>query len=144
MLSRSRITLVAAATLLAGCYHVTVNTGLPAGTTSLNKGWVSTWVIGIVPPGDDISSAQKCPSGVAKVETQWSFLNGLVHYLTYNIYTPIQVDVTCASSAKTGQVPAGAETVALKANATADEVKAAFVEAADRSQRDGVPVYVPF
>ena len=78
------------------------------------------------------------------METQWSFLNGLVHVLTWNLYGPIQVDVTCASSNKMGAIPAGAASVTLGANATADEVKAAFLAAASRSEREGVPVYVKF
>jgi hypothetical protein len=142
MRNRSRISLIAAATVLAGCYHATIVTGLPAGTTGVHKEWVATWVFGIVPPSEDISSAKECPNGVAKVETQWSFLNGLVHVVTFNIYGPMQVDVTCASSSKMASIPAGAEIVPLKAKATADEVKAAFLEAASRSARDGVPVYV--
>jgi hypothetical protein len=34
---------------------------------------------------------------VAKVETERSFLNGLVGAITWNIYTPMHVLVTCAS-----------------------------------------------
>jgi hypothetical protein len=38
----------------------------------------------------------QCTQGVAKVETERSFLNGLVGAI-YDIYTPIHTTVTCAS-----------------------------------------------
>ena len=144
MMNRARFTLAAAGLLLTGCFHATITTGLPAGTTTVHKPWVATWVFGLVPPSDDIMTAKECPNGVAKVETQWSFVNGLVHLVTFNIYTPIQVDATCASSGKMGEIPAGAATVSVAPNATADEVKAAFLEAASRSEKEGVPVYVQY
>jgi hypothetical protein len=53
-------------------------------------------VIGIVPPSE-LSTKDTCPQGVAKVETERSFLNGLVGAITYNIYTPMHVKVTCAN-----------------------------------------------
>jgi len=145
MSARTRfVSLAAAATLLAGCYHATIVTGLPAGTTGVHKEWVATWVFGLIPPSEDITSAKECPNGVAKVETQWSFLNGLVHIVTFNIYGPMQVDVTCASSNKMGAVPTGAAVVKVAQGATAEQLKAAFEEASAQSARQGVPVYVTF
>jgi hypothetical protein len=82
--------------LCGGCYHVTVVTGAPAGPTVIDKPWQNSFVIGLVPPAElDVKS--QCASGVAKVETERSFLNGLVGAITENIYTPIHVTVTCAS-----------------------------------------------
>jgi hypothetical protein len=82
--------------LCGGCYHVTVVTGAPAGPTVIDKPWQNSFVIGLVPPAElDVKS--QCTSGVAKVETERSFLNGLVGAITENIYTPIHVMVTCAS-----------------------------------------------
>lgn len=143
MLNRARITLVAAAVLLAGCYHATVETGLPAGTTGVHQDWVSTWFFGLV-PATPIDVSKQCPNGVAKVETQHSFLNMLVSGFTAIVWDPIQVDVTCASSNKMGALPADAAVMTVHAGATADEMKAAFQAAADRSAREGVPVYVLF
>jgi hypothetical protein len=39
----------------------------------------------------------QCPEGVAQVDTQLSFLNQLVSFLTWGIYTPMEIVVTCAS-----------------------------------------------
>ena len=37
----------------------------------------------------------KLPRGVSRVETQLSFLNGLVSVLTFSIFTPVEITVTC-------------------------------------------------
>ena len=82
--------------LSAGCYHVTVLTGAPASTTTVEKQWQNSFVLGLVPPAE-VNAKPPCTGGVAKVETERSFLNGLVGAITYNIYTPMHVMVTCAS-----------------------------------------------
>jgi hypothetical protein len=79
----------------SGCYHVTVITGAPAGPTVIDKQWQNSFIFGLVPPPELDVKAQ-CTQGVAKVETERSFLNGLVGAI-YDIYTPIHTTVTCAS-----------------------------------------------
>jgi hypothetical protein len=80
----------------AGCYHITVVTGAPATAQTIDKGWQNSFIYGLVPPSE-ISTKEACPKGVAKVETERSFLNGLVSAITYSIYTPLHATVTCAS-----------------------------------------------
>jgi hypothetical protein len=82
--------------LLAGCYHATVETGVTPSTVVIEKSFASGWLFGLVPPST-ISTAEKCPNGVAKVETELSFLNQLVEVLTLGIYTPMHIKVTCAA-----------------------------------------------
>ena len=92
-----RFALLAAAGLLcSGCYHVTVVTGAPAAPQTIDKEWQNAFVIGLVPPAE-LDTKATCPRGVATVETERSFLNGLVGAITYNIYTPIHTKVVCAS-----------------------------------------------
>ena len=55
--------------------------------------WAHSWVYGLVPPAP-VNASSQCTNGVAKVETEMSFLNGLVG-LTWGIYTPIHIKVTC-------------------------------------------------
>ena len=86
-----------AALLLAGCYHVTVVTSAAPPGTHVNKEWQNSFVYGLVPP-QEINVKDQCPQGVTKVETERSFLNGLVSALTWSIYTPMHVEVTCSSS----------------------------------------------
>lgn len=83
--------------LLDGCYHATVETGLAPSPQTIEKPWASSFVYGLVPPSI-VETAAKCPSGVAKVETQLSFLNQLVGFLTLGIYTPMDIRVTCAAA----------------------------------------------
>jgi hypothetical protein len=96
MRTASRLSLVLAACLLSGCFHQIVQTGRTPGTTVVERPWTATWLWGLV-PANDISVVSQCPNGVATVETQQSFLNGLVGGLTLGIYTPQEVRVTCAS-----------------------------------------------
>jgi hypothetical protein len=94
---RRSITAAAALILLGtGCYHVTVITGAPAAQTTIDKPWQNSFVIGLVPP-PEIDAKATCTQGVAMVETERSFVNGLVAAITQNIYTPIHTRVTCAS-----------------------------------------------
>jgi hypothetical protein len=79
----------------AGCYHATIETGATPSTQTVEKKWASGWIYGLVPPST-INTKEKCPNGVAKVETQQSFVNQLVGLLTFGIYTPMDIRATCA------------------------------------------------
>lgn len=98
-MSMLRTTALAAAALLsAGCYHATVTTGAtPSAVEVIDEPFASGWIYGLVPP-KTVEAAEKCTSGVAKVETRQSFVNGLVGMLTLGIYTPMHIRVTCAAS----------------------------------------------
>jgi len=90
------LALPAAALLLAGCYRVTVVTAAPPSATVIDKPWQHSFIYGLVPP-DSVVVREQCPNGVARVVTEHSFLNGLVSALTWSLYTPIHVAVTCAA-----------------------------------------------
>ena len=98
IMHRPRVLLGAAAVALAttGCFHQTVQSGLQPSTNVVEHAFVSTWLWGIV-PAEPIDTRQMCPTGVAKVETEQSFLNGLVGALTIGIYSPQRLLVTCAA-----------------------------------------------
>lgn len=80
---------------LTGCYHVTVISGTSPGTTVVDKPWQNSFVYGLVPP-PELNVKDQCPNGVQKVETETSFVNGLVGALTWSLFTPIHARVTCA------------------------------------------------
>lgn len=84
--------------VLSGCYHATIETGAKPSTATVEKKWASGWVFGLVPP-KTLETQAKCGTGVSKVETRLSFLNMLVSALTLNIYTPMDIRVTCAEGA---------------------------------------------
>jgi hypothetical protein len=91
---------------LGGCYHANVETGRAPGNQRIEKGWASAYLGGIISP-DPIDAKAACVNGVARVETQHSFLNQLVGIATLAIYTPISITVTCATG-PTPQRDAGA------------------------------------
>jgi len=89
--------LTAAALLFTGCYHATIETGRAPSPQQIDIPWANSFVYGLVPPATVDAQAQ-CTSGVARVETQHSFLNGLVQFLTFGLYTPMHITVTCATA----------------------------------------------
>jgi hypothetical protein len=133
------VTISAALVPLVACYHATVETGLTPSTVVLEQSFASSWIYGLVPP-KTVSTTSRCPGGVAKVETQHTFVNQLVGFLTLGIYTPMYIRVTCAqaspaTSGATLDVPAPADDAA---------VLVAFSSAADLAAREDRPVMVRF
>src|SRR5690606_8115703 len=82
----------------AGCYHAVIETGRPASAEKIDKPWAHSFIAGLVPP-DVIETAERCPNGVSRVETRHSFLNMVAAAVTWSIYSPMHITVTCASSA---------------------------------------------
>lgn len=80
---------------LSACYHATVTTGARPSNMKIENKWASSWVYGLVPPSA-VETMDRCPAGVAQVDTQLSFLNQLVSGLTLGIFTPMEIVVTCA------------------------------------------------
>ena len=92
---RRAIFVALAAFTLGGCYHATVNTGIAPGARQVEQLWAKSFVFGLVPP-DAVNAMAECGNaGVARVDTKISFLNGLVSVLTFSIFTPMEIVVTC-------------------------------------------------
>ncbi|MEW5915370.1 MAG: hypothetical protein AB1762_03150 [Gemmatimonadota bacterium] len=121
--------------VLAGCYHAVIETGRPAGSTVVSKPWAMSFLWGLVPPPVE-NVSQQCTNGVSKVETQHSFLNGLVAALTFSIITPMQIDVTCAG--------AGGDDDSLATVRVDGNPRAALVQAIELSIATGKAVYAAF
>ena len=119
----------------AACFHQIARTGLTPGNTVVNRPWVTTWFFGLV-PARDVDVSQQCPKGVAIVETQQSFLNGLVGALTIGVYTPQTVRVTCASGSASLPTHSREITVAQTASAAerADALRRAIEQSVDRHE----------
>jgi hypothetical protein len=127
--------------MLGACFHATIETGLTPSTQVLERKWASSWIYGLVPP-KTVETASRCPNGVAKVETQLSFLNQVVHIITLGIYTPMDIRVTCALEAGTS-APQGAM-LTVPADADTEGVRAAFRTAADQAAEGHATVLVRF
>jgi len=109
----------------SGCYHATIETGRTPSPVTVERSFASGWIYGLVPPSvTDVAS--KCADGVAKVETKQSFVNGLVAALTFGIYTPMNVKVTCAAKAAAN----GGTVIQLKPEMPAAEAEALLEAAA--------------
>jgi hypothetical protein len=125
-----------------GCYHATVETGLTPSTEVIEQTFASSWVYGLVPPST-VSAQAKCKNGVAKVETEHSFVNQLVGMITLGIYTPMSIKVTCAASGSAmldGRTP----DIVINEGAGELEVQATFSRAAQQAVETGKPVFIKY
>jgi hypothetical protein len=137
----ARILLAAACLLaLAGCYAASIDTGRTPSAKVISKPWASCWIYGLVPP-PVVKTATECPDGVAKVETQHSFLNSLVGGLTFGLYTPMQIVVTCAEAQKTG-LSSPEPQLQLAKDASPEQVRETLQRAADEAVKTRQPVFV--
>ena len=129
--------------VLAGCYHATIETGRAPSAQVVENPWAHSFIGGLVPPST-VDVAAECSNGVARVETQLSFLNMVANAVTWGIYSPMSIKVTCAagSAMDTGSTETVADVIEVNREdhtALAD----ALNEAAIRSwQRLGAPVEV--
>ena len=131
-----------AACLMFGCYHATIMTGMKPSTETVEESFAASWVYGLVPP-NAVATEMKCPNGVAKVETQLSFLNQLVGFLTLGIYTPMEIKVTCAEKSK-ASLPYNGPDITLRNGATDKELIDALSRAADVAVKEHRAAYVEY
>lgn len=133
---------VAAAFATTACYHAVIDTGRQPSGESIKQPWAMSFAYGLVPP-PVVQTASKCPNGVAKVETQHSFLNSLVGGITFGIVTPITIEVQCAAAGgRAGRDDAAA--VLDADGASPAELEKAFNQAIRKAQSEDAPVYVRF
>jgi hypothetical protein len=125
----------------SGCFHQQVVTGKEAGSTVIENKWATSLIAGLVPP-PVVETAQQCPNGVARVETKISFLNGLVGGLTFNLYTPMTVKVTCAAGGMSSLDDESSVTV--QRDATDEEVETAIRSAMTTSAGSSQAVTLRF
>lgn len=125
----------------AGCYHQTFQTGMAAGPTVIDKPFVPGWIFGLV-ANEQIDVRRECPMGVATVETEQSFVNGLVSAVTLGIFTPQHVRVTCAS--RSAMLPAGTREFTIPVGASKDVESAVVQQAIEVSAETHAPVALRF
>jgi hypothetical protein len=130
------LTVAAVLMVTSACYHQVIQTGRTPGPTVVHKPWTSTWFFGIV-PAKPIDVSSQCPNGVATVETQRTFANGLVSLFTGIVWDPIDVKVTCAVGRSSLD---GLDVIRVARTASPAERNAAFKAALDLSSRTGKPV----
>ncbi|TVQ07949.1 MAG: hypothetical protein EA364_16090 [Balneolaceae bacterium] len=136
--------LVITAVALSGCYHAKVSTGLTPSAEIHELPFAAGWIYGLVPPSE-VRAAQHCTSGVAIVETRLSFLNQLVSGITFGIFTPMHIKVTCASSRADLSIPDyGSGNLLVERNASDEQIQSVFSTAGELTAVTGNPVFVEF
>jgi hypothetical protein len=129
------------ALMASGCYVATVDMKKPAGEVHQQQ-FAPSWLYGLVPP-PTVDGAALCPNGLSKVETQHSFLNYLVTGVTFGIFTPIQITVTCAAAPGADLIDPDQE-ILIPAGASNAVIKDMYSRAAERAVATGKPVWVRF
>lgn len=138
MLKKS-ILLLALVFVMTGCYHAQITTGLEASNEVYKKAWATSFIAGLIPP-DMVDATEHCSNGVAKVETRHSFLNLVAQMITFSIFSPMEITVTCATSS--ADISVGEQSLDLAANSS-DEVKQnTYSEAVEMSAKTNKPVYI--
>lgn len=88
---------LAFAVLLSGCATVTATPdGQPKLVSEANYEESQAFFIGgLIPSKNVVDTQAVCPSGVRQVQTQTTFVNGLLRLVTFNIYAPRTARVWC-------------------------------------------------
>lgn len=131
------------AVFLSSCYHAQIITDAQPSGEVIDIPWAHGFIFGLVPP-KEVRTASECPNGVAKVDTQISFLNGLVSAITFNIYTPMHITVSCAgaTSEATSKVD---ETLITVSKQSGDAAVAHTIQkASEQSLKLQKPIYIKF
>lgn len=107
----------------------------------VEKKWASSFLYGLVPAEVDVSD--ECPNGIASATREISFLNGLVGGLTFNLYTPQSITVTCAAGGSTASVaPYDGVTYPVSNSASTETVESTLETAVTTSALTDKPVTV--
>jgi hypothetical protein len=134
------LTLAAICLLASACYRQVVQTGLTPGSTVVHNPWTPFFLWGLVSPVTvDVTS--QCRSGIATVETQQTFVNGLVSALLFGLYSPRDVKVTCATGSA---LKPGMREFQVARGASQAEQEAVFSAAIEASERTNQPVMIRF
>lgn len=126
---------------LSGCYHAQITTGMEESNEVYQKEWATSFIAGLVPP-DVVNAEQQCTNGVAKVETRHSFLNMVAQMITFSLYSPMEITVTCASAS--ADIYSTDEVLELAKNSEQKDVIDTFSKAAALSSDNEKAVYVSF
>ena len=140
MWRQSGLALALTAFLVTGCYHQVVHTGAtPATGNAVVKKTAAIFFFGLTHA--EINTTADCPSGVAVIETQQTFLNGLVSVLTLFIYTPRTVTITCAAGEDSAP---DAPVFTIATNASTAEAETAARRAFEFARRSNEPVILRY
>ena len=126
--------------IFSGCYHAQVTTGLEPSAQVYEDTMAHGFLFGLVPPSI-VNAQDECTNGVARVETKISFVNGLLSAITFNLYTPMHIKVTCASSS--ADIPSDrSNTYTINREDSEEAINKTLARAAEKSIKDNEPFYL--
>lgn len=105
-----------------GCLnHTYVNRKVQPAANPAYSGWHSHFLFALIEGTPNVDLNQVCPTGVAKITNNVSFLNGLVAAFIGVIYYPTTVKVYCADGmAEARELDVEIDGPALRARAESD------------------------
>lgn len=126
--------------MFTGCYHAQVTTGLEPSAQVYEDTMAHGFLFGLIPPSI-VRAQDECSNGVARVETRISFINGLLSTITFNLYTPMHIKVTCASAR--ADIPTDRSNMYTINREDSDEVTSSTLSGAmEKSLKDKEPFYI--
>jgi len=132
--------LLMASFFLTGCYASKVTGTAEPSNRVVEKKWATGVINGLAMPGGNVNVSDECPNGIAVVETKVSFLNLLANGITFGLYSPMSIEVTCAQGGSASNTQEGSSSSTL----TAEEVNEAVDQAIKKTQMTGTSQVVRF
>ena len=128
---------------LISCYNASVITDKTPSDIIIEEPWALSFVYGLIPPAT-IDASEKCKNGIAKVETELSFLNQLVSGLTAGLITPMHITVTCAVADLGNLNTTQINLFTVNKGSELIEIQETFKQAADQAVLSTNEAYVIF
>ena len=128
---------------LISCYNASVITDKTPSDMIIEEPWALSFVYGLIPPAT-IDASEKCKNGIAKVETELSFLNQLVSGLTAGLITPMHITVTCAVADLGNLNTTQINLFTVNKGSELIEIQETFKQAADQAVLSTNEAYVIF
>ena len=125
------------------CYNASVITDKTPSDVIIEEPWALSFVYGLIPPAT-IDASEKCKNGIAKVETELSFLNQLVSGLTGGLITPMHITVTCAVADLGNLNSTQINLFTVNKGSELNEIQETFKQAADQAVLSRNEAYVIF
>ncbi len=140
MLKKSLL-LFALIMLMSGCYHAQITTDRTPSNEVYQEAWATGFIAGLIPP-DIVDASEHCSNGVAKVETRHSFLNLLAQMITFSIFSPMEITVTCAAAS--ADISDDNQSLELARNSSEQVIQQTYTKAVTMSSDTEKPVYIKF
>lgn len=134
------LALLCIAFIFSGCYHAQVTTGQEPSAQVYEDNMAHGFLFGLVPPSI-VQAQNECTNGVARVETKISFVNGLLSAITFNLYTPMSIKVTCAASGMSSLTDQD-KLYTISREDTDEVISETLSKATQESLKDSQPFYL--